>query len=125
MDFNPKQTLAITKSIIELTDPSGSCGLVERRSKKNDRFNDGIIAFNDKKRRNSLVAMIDHSISTASVNGFELRELCLMRDFSQPHFLASLGCSQHPQRKNHQTVNHKCQASKARRLIPLDSSTST
>lgn len=31
MDFNAEQTLAITKSIIELTDPTESCNMVERR----------------------------------------------------------------------------------------------
>lgn len=33
MDFNPEERLAMTKSIIEVIDPSGKCGLVEIRSK--------------------------------------------------------------------------------------------
>lgn len=34
MDFSPKQRLAISKSIIQLTDPSGSYGFVENRPRK-------------------------------------------------------------------------------------------
>lgn len=43
MDFVPEQRLAITKSIIELTDPSMSCGLVEKSSR--NRFDDCTILF--------------------------------------------------------------------------------
>lgn len=41
MDFNPKQKLAITKSIIEFTDLLESYDLFGNRSRRNNRFEDG------------------------------------------------------------------------------------
>lgn len=37
MDFRPEHKMAITKSVIELSDPSESCGLVEKRQRKADK----------------------------------------------------------------------------------------
>lgn len=45
MDFSPEQRLAITKSIVKLTDPIESCELVERRSRRRGRFDDNAVVF--------------------------------------------------------------------------------
>lgn len=52
MDFNPEQRLGITKYIIEFTDPSRSCGLVNNRlgrnrSGRNNKFEDDMIVLYD------------------------------------------------------------------------------
>lgn len=51
MDFSPEQGITITKSVIELIDPSGSCGFVEKRSRRSSRFGDGEVVFYDNGRR--------------------------------------------------------------------------
>lgn len=51
MDFNPKERLAITKSIIELTGPSGSYSLAEHRSRHSNRIEDGVVMFYVNERR--------------------------------------------------------------------------
>lgn len=43
--------IAITKSIIELTDPSTSYDLVKNRSKKSSMFNDNKVVFCDNNQR--------------------------------------------------------------------------
>lgn len=43
IDFNFKQRLAITKAIMELTNPMENIILVEGRTKKNSRFEDNVL----------------------------------------------------------------------------------
>lgn len=82
MDFNPKQRLAITKSIIELTDPSGNYGLVKRRLRKNDRFDDGAIMFYDNERHNLSSSHNRPLFVIACVNEVKFKRVMLDRGFS-------------------------------------------
>lgn len=50
MNFSPEQRLAITKVIIDLTDPSGSLGLAENRSRGGNEFRYNAMVFYDKGR---------------------------------------------------------------------------
>lgn len=45
MDFSPEQRLAITKVIIELTDPSGGSSLVKRRPQQGGKFEGNSLTF--------------------------------------------------------------------------------
>lgn len=47
MDFSPEQRLAISKSIIKLTDPAESGDLVKGRSRHRDRLDDCASIFYD------------------------------------------------------------------------------
>lgn len=51
MDFSLDQRLAITKSVIELTDSSKSSEMIEMRSRHNNRFGDDVAVFYDNDRR--------------------------------------------------------------------------
>lgn len=59
MYFNPYQRLVITKSITELPYPSGNCGLIESRSRRNNKFESGAVVFYDNERRDLPKATID------------------------------------------------------------------
>lgn len=63
IEFNSEQKLAITKSIIKLTDPIESCQLVERRSRRRSRFDDAAVVFYDNDRQPS-----NHPQSTTLYN---------------------------------------------------------
>lgn len=47
VDFGPEHRIAITKAIIELTDPSGSSGLTKTWPRGNNRFEDIAMVFCD------------------------------------------------------------------------------
>lgn len=51
MDFNSKQRLAITKAIMELTNFTEDVNLIEKRTKKNNRFEDNALVFYENNRR--------------------------------------------------------------------------
>lgn len=51
MDFNLEQRLAITKAIIELTDPLEISNLVEKESRINNLFEDSALIFYENNRR--------------------------------------------------------------------------
>lgn len=76
MDFNPEQRLAITKSIIELTDPSESCDLVEGRSRCRSRFDATVTMFYDVDRHRPTTHSRSLYVST-SMNGVELKRAML------------------------------------------------
>lgn len=64
MDFSLEQRLAITQFTIELTNPSESYELVERRSRRDDRFSNNGVLFDDNGRCNLLkIVTIDHFMS--------------------------------------------------------------
>lgn len=71
-DFNPKQRMAINKSIIELTDPSGNCGLVESRSRRSNKFEDGTVVFYDNERCDLPSSHTRPLYVNANVKGIEL-----------------------------------------------------
>lgn len=73
MEFNPEQRLDITNSIIELNDPSESCEMVERRSRRNHRFNEDAIVFYDNDRLDLLSSHNWPLYVIASVDGVELK----------------------------------------------------
>lgn len=73
MNFNLEQVLAITKSISELTDPYGSYGLVERRSRRNNRFDDGVVVLYDNERHDLPSSHNRPCYITANVKGVELK----------------------------------------------------
>lgn len=58
MDFGPQYRLAITKSTIELTDPTGSSSLVKNRSRRSNRFENGVVVIYDNDRCNLPVVKI-------------------------------------------------------------------
>lgn len=45
MNFSSEQRLVITEAIIKLSDPSGSLGLAEKRSRWNNIFKDNGMVF--------------------------------------------------------------------------------
>lgn len=76
MNFNPEKRLAITKSIIELTDQVESCGLVEGRSKCRSRNDIDAAMFYDDNQRD-LPTIYNRPLYNASANGVELKKLLL------------------------------------------------
>lgn len=47
VDFNREQMLTIMKAIIELTNMLGSSNLVESRTRRNNKFDDNAVVFNE------------------------------------------------------------------------------
>lgn len=52
MDFSPKQRLAITKAIINLTNPSRNSGFAKNILGQSSRFEDNRVVFHHNERRN-------------------------------------------------------------------------
>lgn len=77
MDFNSEQRLAITKSLIELTDPAESCDMVEGRPRHKGRFDDNAAVFYNKDRRGLPSNHNRPLYMTASVNRVELKRAIL------------------------------------------------
>lgn len=51
MDFSPRQRLAITKAIMDLTGSTERVNFVEKRAGKNNRFEDNALVFYENNRR--------------------------------------------------------------------------
>lgn len=77
IDFSAEQRLAITKAIINLTDPSGGCGVFERRPRGGSILKTAIVFY-----RNDMQDIHDHHnwslYVTASVRDVDL--ICVMVD---------------------------------------------
>lgn len=81
MDFSLKQRLAINKSIVELTDLSKSCELVEKRSIRDSRFCGDAVVFT--KTISDLPSGYDRPFYViATVNGIELNRALLDSGYS-------------------------------------------
>lgn len=77
MDFNPEQRLAITKSIIELTDPTERYDMVEGRSRHRSRFDEDAAVFYDDELRNLQTTHNKSIYLIASVNEVKLKRAML------------------------------------------------
>lgn len=77
MDFSSKQRLAITKTIMELTESTESANLVEGRLEKNNRFEDNALIFY-RNNRNDIPTQRNGSLYiTTKVRAIELRRVLL------------------------------------------------
>lgn len=77
LDFSSEQRLAITKSIVELTDPTKSCDLVEGRTRRKGRFDDNAAVFYVDDERGLPTNHNRPLYVIANVNGVELRRAML------------------------------------------------
>lgn len=77
MDFNPVQILPITKPTIELTNPSGSCDLVENRSRRSSRFKDSAVVFDNNYWRDLPSSYNRPLYVTTNLKRFELKRAML------------------------------------------------
>lgn len=74
MDFNLVQRLAITRSIIELINHSGSCGLVKNRLMRGNRFEDCAVVFYENNRGD---LSSSHNCLNACEKGIKLKKAML------------------------------------------------
>lgn len=77
IDFSLDQRQAITKSIIELTNPAESCDLVEGRPRLKGRFDNNAAVFYDDDQRGLPTNYNRPLYVTASANGVELKRVML------------------------------------------------
>lgn len=125
MDSNPEQSLAITKSIIDLRDPSRSCELVERKSRKIARFDDSAIVFYDNERYDLLSSHNGPLYVTASINGVELKRAMVDPGCSSNIISLSVLDAVSIPRERITKQPTKCRVSEVTILTPLGSSTLT
>lgn len=77
MDFDSKQRLAITKAILELTDSAEGVNLVEKRTRKNNRFEDNTLVFYENNRRDVPTQHNRPLYVTTNVRDVELKRVLL------------------------------------------------
>lgn len=77
MDFNSKQRRAITKAIMELTDSTEGMNFVEKRTGKNNRFEDNGLVFYKNNRRDVPTQHNRPLYVTAKMRDVELKRVLL------------------------------------------------
>lgn len=77
MDFDSKQRIAITKAILELTDSIEGVNLIEKRTRKSNRFENNLLVFYENNRRDVPTQHNRPLYVIANVRDVELKRVLL------------------------------------------------